>query len=191
MQDLPRSDVSAGKSEPGTGAWLMTLRRYLKFVAGGNLIWESAHIPLYTIWETGDWGEIVFAVVHCTGGDILIALSAIVLSLLLAGRAEWPVRRFGLVLTLAVLFGVTYTVFSEWLNIEVRQAWAYRDAMPVIPVLGAGLSPVLQWIIVPLAGFWWAMRPVFGTDQYRETKFTVGAARDPAQDTASDRSAPR
>jgi len=64
------------------------------------------------------------------------------------------------VLTLAVLFGVSYTVFSEWLNIEVRQAWAYRDAMPVVPVLGAGLSPVLQWIIVPLAGFWWAVRRV-------------------------------
>ena len=82
------------------------------------------------------------------------------------------------------------TVFSEWLNIEVRQAWAYRDAMPVIPVLGAGLSPVLQWIIVPLAGFWWALPRVDGTDRNRETKFTVGAARDPAQDTANDRSRP-
>tara|TARA_R110002110_G_scaffold177604_1_gene382108 strand:- start:174 stop:737 length:564 start_codon:yes stop_codon:yes gene_type:complete len=187
MKDLPGSDAAARKSEPGAGAWLSTLRRYLLFVAAGNLVWESAHIPLYTIWETGDWGEIIFAVVHCTGGDILIALSAIVLSLLLAGRADWPASRFGLVLVLTVLFGVTYTVFSEWLNIEVRQAWAYRGAMPVIPVLGAGLSPVLQWILVPLAGFWWAMRPVSGTGRYRETKFTAGADRDPSQGIASDR----
>ena len=58
-----------------------------------------------------------------------------------------------------VVIGVSYTVFSEWLNIEIRGAWAYRDGMPVIPLLDAGLSPVLQWILVPLAGFWWTKRP--------------------------------
>jgi hypothetical protein len=48
-------------------------------------------------------------------------------------------------------------MFSEWLNIEVRGAWAYRDTMPVIPVIGMGLSPFLQWIIVPILAFKWAL----------------------------------
>ena len=30
-------------------------------------------MPLYTLWSTDTVGEIVFAAVHCTGGDILIA----------------------------------------------------------------------------------------------------------------------
>jgi hypothetical protein len=64
------------------------------------------------------------------------------------------------VAALAVAFGVLYTVFSEWLNTEVRGSWAYAAAMPVVPPFGTGLSPLAQWLVVPPAGFWWARRPV-------------------------------
>ena len=40
----------------------------------GHLLWEIGHVPLYTIWTEGSWGEIAFAVLHCTGGDLLIAM---------------------------------------------------------------------------------------------------------------------
>ena len=140
--------------------WLRTLRRYMAFVAGANLVWEFAHMPLYTLWETGSRGEIVFAALHCTGGDVLIALCAIMLALFLTGTPVWPANSERRVIVFALAFGLAYTVFSEWLNIEVREAWAYRDLMPVIPLIDAGLSPVLQWIAVPLTAYWWAMRPV-------------------------------
>jgi hypothetical protein len=52
--------------------------------------------------------------------------------------------------------GLAYTVFSEWLNTEIRGSWAYTDAMPQLPLVGAGLSPLAQWIVVPLIAFWWA-----------------------------------
>ena len=45
--------------------------------------------------------------------------------------------------------GVAYTIFSEWLNIVVRQSWAYSEAMPVVPLIGVGLSPLLQWLVIP------------------------------------------
>lgn len=137
----------------GSVEWLSALRRYIAFIAAANLVWEFAHMPLYTLWETGSAGEIVFAAVHCTGGDILIALSAVMLALFFVGTPAWPAVRTGRVVVLTVALGLGYTVFSEWLNIEVRQAWAYRDLMPVIPVIDAGLSPVLQWIFVPLTAF--------------------------------------
>jgi hypothetical protein len=41
----------------------------------------------------------------------------------------------------AVLLGLGYTVFSEWLNARIRQSWSYTEAMPVIPPLGTGLPP--------------------------------------------------
>jgi hypothetical protein len=69
----------------GAVGWLSALRRYITFVAFANLIWEFAHMPLYTLWETGSAGEIIFAAIHCTGGDILIALSVVMLSLFLFG----------------------------------------------------------------------------------------------------------
>lgn len=138
------------------GEWLPALRRYMLFVAAVNLTWEFAHIPLYTLWETGTVSEIVFAAVHCTGGDILIALSSVMLSLILFGTGSWPSERRQLVVASTVAFGLAYTIFSEWLNIEIREAWAYSDLMPLIPLIDVGLSPFLQWIVIPLAGFYFA-----------------------------------
>ncbi|PWE29862.1 hypothetical protein DDZ14_16675 [Maritimibacter sp. 55A14] len=137
--------------------WLIALRRYLALAAAAHLFWEFAHLPLYTIWLTGTAGELVFAAVHCTGGDILITRSALVLALLLFAASGWPQARAGRVLAAAILFGVGYTIFSEWLNIDVRGAWAYREMMPVIPLIDAGLSPIMQWVVVPLAAYAYAI----------------------------------
>lgn len=139
------------------GSWLRILRRYMIFVAISNLVWEFAHMPLYTLWQTGTVSEIAFAALHCTGGDILIALSTVMLSLFLVGDPAWPATRKGHVIALTVILGLIYTLYSEWLNIEVREVWTYSDMMPVIPIIGAGLSPVLQWIAIPLTGFHFAV----------------------------------
>ena len=144
----------------GDAISVRALRRYFAVIIPANLVWEFAHMPLYTIWYEGTAGEIVFAAVHCTGGDILIAMSALVLALLLAGSG-WPADRIVArrVALIAVPAGVAYTIFSEWLNIVIRAAWAYSDLMPVVPIIDAGLSPLLQWTVIPLAAFWWAARP--------------------------------
>ena len=137
--------------------WLGVLRRYLVFAALAHFAWEAAQLPLYSIWLTRTAGELAFAVLHCTGGDLLIALSTMMLALLLFAGPDWPQAGTGRVLAAAILFGVGYTVFSEWLNITVRGAWAYRDLMPAIPGTGTGLSPFLQWIVVPAAAWSWAI----------------------------------
>jgi hypothetical protein len=51
----------------------------------------------------------------------------------------------------AIMFGA-YTVFSEWLNVEIRRSWSYAAAMPVFPWLGTGLT-LLQWLVVPGLAF--------------------------------------
>lgn len=142
-----------------TPGWLGVLRRYFLFSLIGHLLWEVAHIPLYTIWTEGSAGEIIFAIVHCTGGDLIIAFSTLLVALFLFGRSEWPRQRSMPVLLAAVAMGVGYTIFSEWLNIVVREAWAYRDIMPVIPVIDAGLTPFLQWLVVPTAAYLGATSP--------------------------------
>lgn len=91
------------------------------FVAAANLVREFAHMPLYTPWETGSAGEIIFAAVHCIGGDILIALSAIMLSLFLLANAAWPAERRFPVVAGTVAFGLAYTIFSEWLTAPMSQ----------------------------------------------------------------------
>lgn len=152
-------------------AWLQALRRYAAFIVPAHLLWELGHLPLYTIWREGSPGEIVFAALHCTGGDALIAIATLTVALLLAG-ARWPIARgaYWRVAAVTILLGVGYTAFSEWLNRDVRQAWAYSELMPVVPFFDTGLSPLLQWIVIPLGAFWWARRPIIGIQQPREAR---------------------
>lgn len=147
------------------GIWLSVLRRYLVFVAVANLVWEVLQLPLYTIWSEATGRELAFAVLHCTGGDLVIALSSFVLALILIGERTWPAQSFARVAGFTIALGASYTVFSEWLNIVVRKSWAYSDLMPMIPVIDTGLSPFAQWIVIPLAGFWWARRRFTGAAQ--------------------------
>jgi hypothetical protein len=135
--------------------WLRALRVYFGVVLVGNLIWEVLHLPLYAIWRTGTLKEQAFAAGHCLLGDLLIAMSALTLALLLAGDQRWPLGRFWPTAILTIAFGLAYTGFSEWLNVFVRAAWAYSDWMPTVSIaaLKIGLSPLLQWIVVPVAAF--------------------------------------
>jgi hypothetical protein len=98
----------------------------------------------------------LFAVVHCSAGDILIATATLVLALSLFGSSAWPHTGHRKVVIFTIAMGLGYTIFSEWLNIEVRESWAYSELMPTLPILGTGLSPIAQWIVIPLAAFWWA-----------------------------------
>ena len=128
---------------------------YSLIIAAANLIWEIAHAPLYTIWIDGTRAEIAFAIAHCTFGDVLIAGSSLSIAWLIAGRRGWPDRHYWRVAGLSLLIGLTYTVFSEWLNISIRESWAYRETMPTIGPLNTGLSPLLQWLIIPSLTFAW------------------------------------
>ncbi len=157
MQDLRNANNPPTSKRAATaGDWLETVRRYLTVIAVGNLLWEFAQLPLYTIWYEGSTKEILSAVAHCTGGDALIASTALLGALLIAGDWRWPRARFRAVAAIAILGGLAYTVFSEWLNTEIRGSWAYTEAMPQLPLVGAGISPLAQWIVVPSIAFWWA-----------------------------------
>ena len=125
------------------------MRAYLAATVALNLVWEEAQMPHYTIWNEGTAGSRAFAVLHCTAGDVLIALTVLAGALILVGNTAWPTRRAGRVTAVTVAAGLAYTVFSEWLNVEVRRSWAYSDLMPTLPPFGTGLSPLLQWLVVP------------------------------------------
>ena len=140
------------------GDWLTGIRRYLAAVTLANLAWETLQLPLYAIWQTGTWRSIVIAILHCTAGDVIIATTALVVAMVAFGDRQWPrTRRVSVTLT-AVTLGIGYTIFSEWMNLVVRKSWAYSDLMPVVPLLGTGISPLAQWIVIPSIGLLWARR---------------------------------
>ena len=138
--------------------WLSAIRMYLLWIMILNLVWEFFHLPLYTIWTEGTATGIAFAVVHCTGGDVLIAAASLLAALIISSNSRWPAHRYWSVVTLAVAIGLAYTIFSEWLNAIAGDTWAYSELMPIIPGIGIGLSPIAQWLVIPLIGFWWLSR---------------------------------
>jgi hypothetical protein len=125
---------------------------YLVVVAIGHLLWEAAQLPLYTIWWHGTAREITVAVVHCTGGDALISAATLLIAGIMAWLCGWSLFGWRMAAT-AIVLGVGYTIMSEWVNVAVWRSWSYSSAMPVLPWLGTGLSPLLQWFLVPAVAF--------------------------------------
>ena len=151
--------TNGGLNQPardrGGLSWHTNLRRYLIVSAFSHLVWEFIQLPLYTLWRAGSAAEIAYAVMHCTAGDIVIAATAVVLALAAVGSGDWPRRGFASVWVVCVLLGVGYTVYSEHINTAVRGVWAYSALMPVVPWIGTGVAPLLQWLVIPTAALWY------------------------------------
>ena len=125
---------------------------YIALAAIGHFVWEAAQLPLYTLWRAGTRHEIVTALIHCTGGDILITTVTLAAAAVLARQLRWCAFGWRMIFT-AIVLGVAYTILSEWLNVEIRRTWSYTPAMPVLPLIGTGLTPLLQWVVVPGLAF--------------------------------------
>lgn len=119
-----------------------------------NLVWEFLQLPLYKIWWEKSWGQILFALAHCTLGDVLIGIFCFASALVIrrVWFKAWSVFTWQFI-AVFVMLGFAYTVYSEWQNVVISKTWAYSAAMPLVPPLGTGLSPLLQWIVVPLLAF--------------------------------------
>lgn len=113
-----------------------------------HLVWEVAHLPLYTLSADGDRLRVALYVLHCTLGDVLIASATFLAPTLIWRRFDWyrtqPLAGGALMIVLAVL----YTAASEWFNVYYRASWGYTPSMPTVG--GIGVTPLLQWIVVPV-----------------------------------------
>ncbi|MBI3571843.1 MAG: hypothetical protein HY082_12220 [Gammaproteobacteria bacterium] len=127
---------------------LKRLLRWAALALGLHGLWEVAQLPLYTLWNDPDPGRIARYVLHCLTGDVLIAVTAYLLTAIVFRDLFWPERRpwRGGVLTVAT--GLAFTAASEWYNVYVLGSWGYAPQMPTLG--GIGLAPLLQWSIVPV-----------------------------------------
>lgn len=146
----PRDATPPVRSRPGPASGPLPPEVVL-FVGGLvlNFAWELLQTPLFTDADR-TWRYLLWTRLHCTAGDVLVLLGAHALTALAVRDRHWGRRRgrrgFGPAL-MFVLLGLSYTAWSEWLNTTVTQAWAYTSRMPT--VLGVGLAPLLQWLLLP------------------------------------------
>ena len=45
--------------------------------------------------------------------------------------------------------GLVIGVSVEWVAVYIARRWTYKTSMPLVPVLGVGLVPVLQMLVLP------------------------------------------
>lgn len=150
--------ISREAAGPASPARLFGL--YLLVAGSGHLAWEVMQLPFYALWRTETAGEIAFAVVHCTLGDLLIATAALAVAWLVLRPDVRSPRGYLAAAALAIVLGVAYTAFSEWHNVYIVRAWAYAPQMPTIEISGhtLGLTPLAQWLAVPAVTFY-TLRP--------------------------------
>lgn len=112
-----------------------------------NLVWEIAHVRLYTIWDDAKRMTIAWSLVHCTLGDVVIALTMFTLAGIVLRQTNWPESSPWAGGAIVTTGATAFTAWSEWYNVYKIGSWDYTASMPTI--LGIGLSPLLQWLILP------------------------------------------
>ena len=123
-------------------------------VSWGGLLngtWEFLHSPLYADHSQGAW-YVIWTRLHCTAGDLMILLAAFWLTCLVFRTRHWLREPRLLAAAVFTLIGLSYTIYSEWHNTAVAKTWEYGPLMPI--VIGIGLSPILQWLVIPPALIW-------------------------------------
>ncbi len=131
---------------------------YVATIALASLAWETAQMPLYTLWDTGGGWDVALNVIRCTGANMVIAAGCLLGAILIGHGRRWPHQGYLRCAVVACGLGMGYTVYSEWLNVYVKGTWAYSDHMPLMPLLDVGLSPLLQWLVLPSVALFVARR---------------------------------
>lgn len=123
-----------------------------------NLTWEFAQVPLFAGMPSAEHWQAILVCGRATLGDVVITLIAFWAVATSVHTRAWVLRPTAGQLTGFVAVGILITVLMEWLATQFLQRWTYADAMPVIPLLGVGLSPLLQWVVLPPIEVWFVRR---------------------------------
>lgn len=130
-----------------------------------SLPWEFGQMRLYVGSAGMSHLQGIQICMAATVGDAVIMLIAFGVVAVAARSPAWvraPTMRqvlgfvaIGLVISIGVEIMATRSdgLFS----------WRYAPAMPVTPVFGVGLVPLLMWVVVPLLVLWFARRQIAGS----------------------------
>lgn len=116
-----------------------------------NYPWEFIQTPMYEgMAEMPHW-QAVQICTQATVGDAVIMLTAYWGVALLRRDRAWIAFPTLQCVSMFCLIGVGITVSIEALAVRGwwLANWNYSTAMPTIPILGVGLFPVLQWLVLP------------------------------------------
>ena len=122
-----------------------------------NWIWEMVQMAAYAEMAGRPWLDTVGTCTLAALGDVAITLGVYSGGALAMRDLGWAATGRWPVFAAAALLGAVCAFVFERIALAAGR-WSYTDRMPIVPVLGVGLWPLLQLtLLVPLA-FWLASR---------------------------------
>ncbi len=113
-----------------------------------NFFWEVVQTYFYTM-KNAPFNTMLYGWVHCTLGDVILTMASFWIVSIISHERKWLLHPSPLNFIAFVMIGVVVTVISERVNVHIFKSWTYNELMPLIPLMKVGLTPFLQWIIVP------------------------------------------
>jgi L-cystine uptake protein TcyP (sodium:dicarboxylate symporter family) len=113
-----------------------------------NLIWEVAQIRAYEFPET----TLMTDVIGCflpTLGDGLLMLIIFWTGWAVFRDSQWILKPALNGYVLMFVIGIFLAIIVELNALYLTGAWRYSEQMITIPVLGVGLLPLLQMVLLP------------------------------------------
>jgi len=130
---------------------IVSLLAAIAVVAGAlHLVWEGMHVSLYGGYETLTRLPITF---YATIGDVGYTIGAVLLAALFKGNFRWLSAPSMRDLAGLAVMGALIALFVEYKALALGR-WFYLDAMPMIPILNVGLTPILQMMILLPFSVW-------------------------------------
>lgn len=128
-----------------------------------HFAWEMMQVPWFEGMTEASHGAVVWLCTRAALGDVVIALAAFWVACLVARGRQWIMQARRRPLLVMLLTGVVVTLAFEWLATGPLERWQYAGEMPVVPVVGVGLTPLLQWLLLPPLMVWLSRRHVLGS----------------------------
>jgi hypothetical protein len=131
------------------------------YAFGVSFVWEMLQAPLFVgMLEMPRWDATALCLQAAFGDAVMIVIAFAVVALGTQDRM-WMLRPRPASLGAFALLAALQGLALEWLSLRLER-WSYGPAMFVEPLFGLGLTPILQWLILPLAILWAVRRRQLG-----------------------------
>lgn len=127
-----------------------------------HFVWEMLQVPLFAGMAEAPHSSVVWLCIRATGGDVFILLTSYWFSSLVWGNRQWLREGDRKPAITLVITALIVTVVMEWLATGPLERWEYANSMPMIPLVGIGLSPLLQWLLLSPLIIWLTRRHICG-----------------------------
>ncbi len=115
-----------------------------------SLAYELAHSPLYIFVDAPTISRKLYYIVHCSFRDLAPFLIGYHITALVLKKWLWLYEKFSWRnVALYTFSAFVYTVLAELYHVHVLGSWEFKDVMPMVPLLGMGLTPFVQNLILP------------------------------------------